>query len=103
MNRNYDYVLQQNTTDCGIASIMTVLMYYGIKPSREINPDEAVAIGAAIQANIDNIAKPMKISDVCARSLGIVWYDKKNNREYEIINYYQLSLLGRINKFILID
>ena len=53
----------------------------GIKPSREINPDEAVAIGAAIQANIDNIAKPMKISDVCARSLGIVWYDKKNNRE----------------------
>ena len=35
MNRNYDYVLQQNTTDCGIASIMTVLMYYGIKPSRE--------------------------------------------------------------------
>lgn len=35
MNKNYDYVLQQNNTDCGIASIMTVLMYYGIKPSRE--------------------------------------------------------------------
>lgn len=35
MNKKYDYVLQQNTTDCGIASIMTVLMYYGIKPSRE--------------------------------------------------------------------
>ena len=33
--KKYDYVLQQNTTDCGIASIMTVLMYYGIKPSRE--------------------------------------------------------------------
>lgn len=35
MNKNYDYVMQQNTTDCGIASIMTILMYYGIKPSRE--------------------------------------------------------------------
>ena len=35
MSKNYDYVLQQNTTDCGIASIMTILMYYGIKPSRE--------------------------------------------------------------------
>lgn len=35
MNKNYDYVLQQNSTDCGIASIMTILMYYGIKPSRE--------------------------------------------------------------------
>ena len=35
MNKSYDYVLQQSYTDCGIASIMTVLMYYGIKPSRE--------------------------------------------------------------------
>lgn len=35
MNKKYDYVLQQNTNDCGIASIMTILMYYGVKPSRE--------------------------------------------------------------------
>ena len=35
MSKNYDYALQQNTTDWGIASIMTILMYYGIKPSRE--------------------------------------------------------------------
>lgn len=35
MSKKYDYVLQQNTTDCGIASLMTILMYYGIKPSRE--------------------------------------------------------------------
>lgn len=35
MNKNYDYVMQQNNTDCGIASLMTILMYYGIKPSRE--------------------------------------------------------------------
>ena len=35
MTKSYDYVMQQNTYDCGIASIMTILMYYGIKPSRE--------------------------------------------------------------------
>lgn len=35
MKKNYDYVLQQNSYDCGIASLMTILMYYGIKTSRE--------------------------------------------------------------------
>ena len=35
MEKHYEYVLQQNSYDCGIASIMTILMYYGIKPSRE--------------------------------------------------------------------
>lgn len=35
MRKNYDYILQQNSYDCGIASLMTILMYYGIKPSRE--------------------------------------------------------------------
>ena len=35
MKKNYDYVLQQNSYDCGIASLITILMYYGIKPSRE--------------------------------------------------------------------
>ncbi len=35
MTKKYDYVLGQNSYDCGIASIITILMYYGIKPSRE--------------------------------------------------------------------
>lgn len=35
MNKNYDYVLQQNSYDCGIASLISILMYYGIRPSRE--------------------------------------------------------------------
>lgn len=33
--KNYDYALQQNSYDCGIASLLTVFMYYGLKPSRE--------------------------------------------------------------------
>ncbi|MBQ8993241.1 MAG: Hsp70 family protein, partial [Turicibacter sp.] len=51
----------------------------GIKPSREINPDEAVALGAAIQANISNIKRPMKVSDVSAHSLGVKVSTYKNN------------------------
>ena len=35
MNKKYDYVMQQNSYDCGIASIMTILKYYGISVSRE--------------------------------------------------------------------
>lgn len=35
MSKKYDYVLGQNKYDCGIASIMTILLYYGIKASRE--------------------------------------------------------------------
>ena len=35
MNKKYDYVLGQNSYDCGIASIMTILKYYGINTSRE--------------------------------------------------------------------
>ena len=35
MRKNYDYVLGQNSYDCGISSIITVLRYYGINASRE--------------------------------------------------------------------
>ena len=35
MRKNYDYILGQNSYDCGISSIMTILSYYGIKTSRE--------------------------------------------------------------------
>lgn len=35
MSKNYTYVLGQNNYDCGIASIMTILYYYGIRVSRE--------------------------------------------------------------------
>ena len=35
MNKQYDYVIGQNAYDCGIASILTILKYYGINASRE--------------------------------------------------------------------
>ena len=35
MKKNYDYVMQTTTNDCGIACIMSILLYYGINPNRE--------------------------------------------------------------------
>ena len=35
MSKSYDYVLQQGYYDCGIASIITILKYFGINASRD--------------------------------------------------------------------
>ncbi len=35
MTKNYKYILQENDNDCGVASFMTILLHFGIKPSRE--------------------------------------------------------------------
>jgi len=62
----------------------------GIKPSNEINPDEAVAIGAALQAKylVENNTIPedkiKKIVDVNSHSLGVLCIDD-NNREINSI------------------
>lgn len=65
----------------------------GKKPSSEINPDEAVAIGAAIQACIleastGNIpaSNPMrKVTDVNSHSLGILAADNDNGQLFNSI------------------
>ena len=48
--------------------------YFGKRASKDINPDEAVAHGAAIQAGIlsgEDLAKEMVLIDVCPLTLGI--------------------------------
>lgn len=52
----------------------------GIKPSHEINPDEAVALGAAYYASsLDDSKsykeKEYKVTDVCSHSLGVIAND----------------------------
>jgi molecular chaperone DnaK len=63
----------------------------GKKPSSEVNPDEAVAIGAALQAYIlsddsvdETIVKP-KITDVNSHSLGILSWNPDNEQLYNTI------------------
>ena len=48
--------------------------------NKSVNPDEAVAMGAAIQANIDSFPKKMKVTDVSAHSLGILARKRKNKQ-----------------------
>src|SRR6202167_5594739 len=53
----------------------TVENYFGRKPHTELNPDEVVALGAAVQANIlDRGVKNMLLLDVTPLSLGIETY-----------------------------
>jgi molecular chaperone DnaK len=53
----------------------TVREYFGRKPHTELNPDEVVALGAAVQANIlDRGVKNMLLLDVTPLSLGIETY-----------------------------
>jgi molecular chaperone DnaK len=55
--------------------------FSGMEPSQEANPDEAVALGAAIYASsfFD------KIQDVCSHSLGIVSKNPKTKEKYNSI------------------
>jgi molecular chaperone DnaK len=53
----------------------TVQEYFDRKPHTELNPDEVVALGAAVQANIlDHGVKNMLLLDVTPLSLGIETY-----------------------------
>jgi len=53
----------------------TVQEFFGRKPHVELNPDEVVALGAAVQANIlDQGVKTMLLLDVTPLSLGIETY-----------------------------
>jgi Fe-S protein assembly chaperone HscA len=53
----------------------TVEEFFGRKPHIELNPDEVVALGAAVQANIlDQGVKNMLLLDVTPLSLGIETY-----------------------------
>jgi molecular chaperone DnaK len=53
----------------------TVQEFFGRKPHIELNPDEVVALGAAVQANIlDQGVKTMLLLDVTPLSLGIETY-----------------------------
>jgi molecular chaperone DnaK len=63
----------------------------GIEPSHELNPDEAVAMGAAYYADTLNVEttgekpkaeKEIKVTDVNSHSLGVITVDDNNENEY---------------------
>lgn len=60
--------------------------FFGKAPLKTVNPDEAVAIGAALYANIrmqENHSQ--KLVDVCSHSIGVAVYNDKGQQENEVI------------------
>ncbi len=60
------------------------------KISKEVNPDEAVALGAAIQAGLLDATNPstssdIVVQDVNSHSIGIVCWDTKEQKNFNII------------------
>ena len=60
---------------------------FGSKPSHEVNPDEVVAMGAALYARslVNNGKEVSKITDVCSHGIGITALDLKEDKEYNDI------------------
>src|SRR6202161_3181789 len=72
----YEVVLVGGTTRTPLIRA-TVENYFGRKPHTELNPDEVVALGAAVQANIlDRVVQNMLLLDVTPLSLGIETYGR---------------------------
>lgn len=61
--------------------------YFGQKPSREVNPDEVVALGAALYGRqlTDESAVKKTIVDASSHSVGIAALDPKTGEEYNDI------------------
>lgn len=69
--------------------------FSGLTPSHEVNPDEAVALGAALYAS--DVFE--KIQDVCSHSLGIVSKSGKASEKYNsIIIPRNTALPARMSK-----
>ncbi|MCR5520291.1 MAG: Hsp70 family protein [Lachnospiraceae bacterium] len=59
---------------------------FGMEPSHEVNPDEVVALGAALYAkSLEGDTQTSAISDVCSHGIGISALDPKDGSEYNDI------------------
>lgn len=65
--------------------IDSISRYMGTVPSKDINPDEAVAMGAAIYASMSEKNGEILFQDVCSHSIGIPVLNDNNKLENEII------------------
>ena len=59
--------------------------FTGKCPSKEENPDEVVAIGAALYAEFNSSNNEKKFTDVCSHSIGVVVNNRDGTKESEII------------------
>ena len=64
----------------------SIKLFFGKEPSKEVNPDEAVAMGAALYAQMI-ISKTQNtiFTDVCSHSIGVVVTNDNGQKENEVI------------------
>jgi molecular chaperone DnaK len=66
----------------------------GIKPSKDVNPDEVVALGAALYGeHLMKEGQQKNIVDVCSHSIGIVTIDKVTGKKVNTIQIARNSSL----------
>lgn len=102
MSKKYDYVLGDNHYDCGIASIMTILMHYGLNPSREeiieklgkkddgFSAYDLVKISKSY--NIDSYGIRTDISKI--KKFPVIAHTIKDKNMYHFIVIFETSLKG---------
>lgn len=102
MSKKYDYVLGDNHYDCGIASVMTILMHYGINPSREeiieklgkkndgFSAYDLVKISKSY--NIDAYGIKTDISKI--KKFPVIAHTIKDKNMYHFIVIFETSLKG---------
>ncbi len=59
--------------------------FFGKAPVADINPDEAVAMGAALYSLQKHNGTGPRFSDVCSHSIGLVYYNDKGQEENDIL------------------
>lgn len=100
MNKNYEYTLQQNSYDCGLASLITVLLYYGIKPSRELLLSKAKQKTGGYTAydlvkmskayNLNAYGVKTKLENIT--KLPVIAHTIKNENMYHFIVIFEINL-----------
>ena len=101
MNESYNFVLQEDKYDCGIACLITIFLQFGIKISRErilelINIDDGVSAYDLIRVSkvIGVAAKGVKatINDLNDKSYPVIAHTIKNK------SYFHYIVILRNNK-----
>lgn len=108
MNKNYEYTLQQNSYDCGLASLITVLLYYGIKPSRELLLSKTKQkTGGYTAYDLVKMSKAYNLNSYGVRTklenitkLPVIAHTIKDENMYHFIVIFEINLKKQVLKIM---
>lgn len=95
MTKNYDYVLQETDNDCGISSLQTILLHFGLKTSREKLINELELTNEGVSAydliklgkkyGLNGYGVKGNIEKLNSKLLPVIAHTIKNNNFYHFI------------------